>query len=88
MRDEFDLERFVAAQEEETRRALAALGLDFEAQCLRFHENPRHAPTPSYAQVTEPLNDRSIGRWTRFRKQLEPVLPILAPIASRLGYAV
>ncbi|MES1200733.1 MAG: sulfotransferase [Pseudomonadota bacterium] len=81
-------ERFVAAQEEETRRALAALGLDFEAQCLRFHENPRHAPTPSYAQVTEPLNDRSIGRWTRFRKQLEPVLPILAPIASRLGYAV
>ena len=46
----------------ETRRLLDYLGLPFEEACLRFHENRRYAPTPSYAQVAEPLTDRAIGR--------------------------
>lgn len=42
----------------------------------------------SYAQVAEPLYDRSIGRWKRYRRQLAPVLPILAPWAGKLGYDI
>lgn len=45
-----------------------------------------HIATASYAQVTEPLYSRAVGRWTRYRKHLEPVLPILAPWAERFGY--
>jgi len=44
--------------------------------------------TPSYAQVAEPLYDRSIGRWERYREQMLPVLPILAPWAQRMGYEI
>ena len=40
----------------------------------------------SYAQVIEPLHDRSVGRWKRYRTQLAPVLPTLLPWAKQLGY--
>jgi len=43
--------------------------------------------TPTYDQVTEPLTARPVGRWKRYRKQLEPVLPVLLPWAERLGYS-
>lgn len=42
----------------------------------------------SYAQVVEPLHDRSVGRWKRYRAQLAPVLPTLLPWAEQLGYEV
>ena len=63
--DAFELryESFVSDQQAETRRLLDYVALPFEEACLRFHESRRYAPTPSYAQVTEHLNDRSIGRW-------------------------
>ncbi len=45
-----------------------------------------HIANPSYNQVTEDLHQRAIGRWRRYEKQLEPVLPVLLPWAERLGY--
>lgn len=65
---------------------LEDLGLDLDPACLVPHENRRYARTASYAQVTEPLYDRSIGRWRHYRDQLAPVLPILGPVMERLGY--
>ena len=79
-------EDLVADQETWTRRLLAHLDLPFEPACLRFHENRRYAPTPSYAQVSEPLNDRSIGRWRLYREQLAPRAAALAEVIADLGY--
>lgn len=42
--------------------------------------------TPSYDQVSEPLNKKPVGRWRRYRQQLEPALPLLLPWAKKLGY--
>ena len=47
-----------------------------------------HIRTASYSQVTEPIYRRSSGRWERYRAHLAPVLPILAPWAERMGYAL
>lgn len=44
--------------------------------------------TPSYHQVTEKIYTRASGRWLRYREQLQPVLPILAPHAQRYGYSM
>ena len=77
----------MADQETWTRRLLAHLDLAFEPACLRFHENRRYAPTPSYAQVSEPLNDRSIGRWRLYQQALEPQARALAQVVAELGYA-
>jgi Flp pilus assembly protein TadD len=79
-------ERFVAQQRGETARLLAHLGLDLEPACLSFHENPRYAPTPSYAQVTQQLNDRSIGRHRHYAAQLAPFLARLQPLIAARGY--
>lgn len=81
-------EHIVAAQEDELRRILDFIGAPFDPACLAFHQNRRYARTASYAQVTEPLYDRSRGRWRAYRRQLEPVLPILGPVIGRLGYSV
>ena len=79
-------ESFVADQAHETRRLLAYVGLPFDEACLRFHENRRHAPTPSYAQVSEPLNDRSIGRHRHYADQLAPFVPRLERMMAAHDY--
>ncbi len=81
-------EDFVAAQEAETRQLLYHVGVPFDAACLSFHANRRHAPTPSYAQVTKPLNDRSIGRWRNYAGHLKPYFDAIAPVAADLGYDI
>jgi Flp pilus assembly protein TadD len=81
-------EDLIAHQAQETRRLLAYLGLPFEEACLRFHENRRYAPTPSYAQVTEKLNDRSVARHAHYADALRPHLPRLAGVLASGGYEV
>jgi Tfp pilus assembly protein PilF len=79
-------ETLVADQAGETRKLLDYVGLPFEKACLQFHENRRYAPTPSYAQVTEKLNDRSIGRHRHYAQQLEPHVARLAKMMAAYGY--
>lgn len=81
-------ESFIADQQGETRRLLDFLCLPFEEACLSFHQNRRYAPTPSYAQVTERLNDRSVGRHRHYARQLAPFLPQLQPLLKARGYSV
>ena len=81
-------EAIVNDQETTVRAMLDFVGVAFDPACLDFHANPRYARTASYAQVTEPLYRRSLGRYRHYRAQLAPVIPILAPTIERLGYAV
>ena len=79
-------EDIVDDQEDAVRRMLDLIGEPFDKNCLAFHENRRYARTASYAQVTEPLYDRSRYRYRHYLKQLEPAIAILEPIIKRLGY--
>ncbi len=81
-------EEIVGDQDATVRNLLRFIGEKFSSSCLTFHENRRYARTASYAQVTEPLYDRSVGRWKHYRTHLEPVIPILAPVIERLGYTL
>ena len=42
--------------------------------------------TPSYSQIVQPLYKQASGRWTHYRKQMEPVLPVLQPWIEAFGY--
>lgn len=79
-------EDLVADQETLTRELLDHAGLPFDEACMRFHENTRYAATPSYAQVTEPLNERSIGRHRHYAEHLREFLPTLRATMSALSY--
>jgi hypothetical protein len=67
---------------------LEFIGEPFDPACVSFHENRRYARTASYAQVTEPLYDRSRHRYRHYRKHLQPAIDILEPVIERLGYRV
>lgn len=82
----FKYESFVADPLTATRRLLEHAGVPYEDACLRFYENRRYAPTPSYARVTEKPDDRSIGRHQRFAEHLQPFLTQLAPQMRLHGY--
>lgn len=84
-------ERLVEGPEAELRPLARFLGLEWKPQLLDHRATARKRAfikTPSYSQVTEPVNAKAVGRWTRYRKRLEPVLPVLEPWAKRLGYEI
>ena len=72
----------------ETRRVCEFLGLDWDAAMRDFAGSARlrDIKTPSSAQVVRGLNAEGAGQWRRYREQLEPVLPVLAPWVERFGY--
>lgn len=83
----FVYERFVGDQAGETARLMAHLGLEADPAQAHFHENKRFAPTPSYAQVREPIYDRSIGRWCHYARHLAPIIEVVRPAMIRDGYS-
>jgi hypothetical protein len=42
--------------------------------------------TPSYEQVSKPIYREARYRWERYRKHLEPFLPMLRPYILQFGY--
>jgi tetratricopeptide (TPR) repeat protein len=74
-------EKLVADTEEQVRRLAVACKLDWDPACLRFHEAAGAVRTASAAQVRRPLFLTSIGRWTRFASELEPLFEALGPYA-------
>jgi tetratricopeptide (TPR) repeat protein len=66
-------ERMVADTETVVREVLAYCGLDFEPQCLRFHESQRPVRTASSEQVRLPMNTKGIEQWRHFEGGLDPL---------------
>jgi tetratricopeptide (TPR) repeat protein len=84
-------EQLVSDPEPVMRGVIDFLGLDWDERAASHEHaaNQRGVVTSaSYAQVAEPLYDRSIGRWKHYRRHLQPVLPILRPWADALGYDI
>jgi hypothetical protein len=84
-------ERLVEDVEAEVRPLFDFLGLDWRDEALDHVSTARGRgliTTASYSQVTEPIYKRAAGRWQRYRKHLEPVLPTLAPWVETFGYTL
>jgi tetratricopeptide (TPR) repeat protein len=82
-------EGVIAEPETELRAVASFLGLAWDPAMLDHVASAHrrgHIATPSYAQVAEPLNARARGRWEKYRKELAPVLLMLAPWCAAMGY--
>ncbi|MGA9780227.1 MAG: sulfotransferase, partial [Verrucomicrobiia bacterium] len=81
-------EDVVADLESMSRRVLDFLGVSWDASVLRFDEHARskRVRSPTYADVTQPVYKRALGRWRNYRKYLEPCLHRLEPFVKALGY--
>jgi tetratricopeptide (TPR) repeat protein len=82
-------EQLIEDPETVVRRAVEFLKLEWDPRILDHQRTARDRgtiSTPSYDQVTEPISKAASGRWTRYREQMQPVLPLLLSWAERLGY--
>jgi tetratricopeptide (TPR) repeat protein len=70
---ELRYEDLVSDQESQTRLLLDTLGLEFEEACLSFEQNAAPVATASSVQVREKVHTRSIDKWKKFKKQLQPL---------------
>ena len=74
---EVSYDRLVANPEAETRKLIAACGLDWEDECLRFHENDRKVKTLSVYQVRQPISTTSSQGWRRHEADLAELIEAL-----------
>lgn len=84
-------ENVVSDRERELRALFDFLGVDWHDAVLDHQKTARERgriKTASYAQVVEPIYTRSAGRWEKYRKHLEPVLPVLEPWIAKFGYTM
>lgn len=79
---EIQYEALVANPEEETRKLLGACDLEWEDQCLSFHENKRQVSTLSVHQVRQPLYASSMAAWKRYEKDLAPLIEALGDVVE------
>ena len=81
---DLDYETLTENQESETRRLLAACGLEFEEACLKFHETERAVSTASLDQVRKPIYRGSSAAWRKYEKHLGPLIEALGDSAGIL----
>ena len=84
-------EDVVEDQERELRKLLEFLEVEWSDDVLDHQTtalNRGRIKTASYAQVAQPIYDRSAGRWQNYRKHLEPIFPLLEPWVAKFGYSV
>lgn len=84
-------EQLVVDKDRELRPLFDWLGLKWPGEDFDHRDAARArgtVATASYSQVTEPIYTRASGRWTKYRAQLEPILPVIKPWAEKFGYDI
>ncbi|TPW28734.1 tetratricopeptide repeat-containing sulfotransferase family protein [Pararhizobium mangrovi] len=71
-------EELVADQEAQSRRLIAATGLEWDERCLAFQDAKHPVRTASAAQVRQPIYSSSVKLWQRYEKGLAPLIGRLA----------
>lgn len=82
-------ERLVEDTEGQLEPVFDWLGLQWPGKAFDHTKAARArgtVATASYAQVTEPIYSRAKGRWTKYRRHLERIHPVLAPWIERYGH--
>ncbi len=74
---ESQYEELVSNPREKVKALLDFCGLPWYEGCLEFHKTKRDVKTASYDQVRKPLYKKSVARWKRYEKHLEPLKKIL-----------
>lgn len=74
-------EEMVADQEGQSRRLVEFLGLDWDDNCLRFHESERVTMTVSAEQVRRPIYSTSVNRRDHHTDRLGPLIEALGDLA-------
>lgn len=87
---EIKYETLVASFETEVRRLAGFLQIPWNDSMLAPAEHALakgFISTPSYSQVIQPINNKSLGRWKNYEGFFKEQLPVLSKYLKRWGYA-
>jgi len=71
---EIDYEETVTNFEEQARKLISFVELDWNDACLEPHKQKRSVLTASKTQVIKPVYKSSVEAWKRYEKQLQPLI--------------
>ena len=72
-----DYDKFVIDYETNSKNIIADIGLNWENEILKFHENSRVVETNSLLQVRSKVYQDSSKNWKKYKKYLSPIMEIL-----------
>lgn len=71
---EIKYEDTVNVFEQQARKLIDYIGLEWDDACLKPHKAKRSVITASKMQVTKPIYKSSVKAWKRYEKQLQPLI--------------
>jgi tetratricopeptide (TPR) repeat protein len=74
---EISYDALVAQPERVARGLLNYCGLEWEDQCLTFHQRKTSVATPSAVQVRQEIYTSSVDRWRRYGDAMQPLYELL-----------
>jgi hypothetical protein len=77
-------EETVADLEGVARRLVAICGLEWDPACLDFHRTERTVRTASVTQVRLPIYGSSVGRWRKYKSELEELFAAVSDIEESI----
>lgn len=66
--------------EEQAKKLISYLGLEWNDNCLNFYNTDRPVKTASASQVRKPIYTTSTNRWRKYEKYLQPLVEEVAPL--------
>ena len=85
---EYHYEDLVENFDDTVTRILDFIGVGWHEDINDYRQaaKQRVITTPSYRDVTAPVNDSALARWRRYEQELTPILPTLEPFVDVFGY--
>lgn len=85
---ETSYERMTVEPADCVRRVTDFLGLEWEPEMLDTKNRSDRAAvrTPTYDDITKPIDSRAVGRWKNYERHLAGSLEILNPFVEQFGY--
>lgn len=79
---EVEYEALIESPETESKKLIEACDLEWQLECLNFHQTKRAVGTASADQVRQPIYKTSVKAWHHYKEQLSPLLKSLSVPSS------
>ncbi len=85
---EYRYENLVENFDDTVSQVLEFIGVGWHEDINSYRQaaKQRAISTPSYRDVTSPVDNRAVARWRRYEKNLAPIFPVLDPFVEVFGY--
>ena len=72
-------EELVMDQEGVSKQLIDYLDLEWDENCINFHNNKRNVMSPSNIQVRQPIYDSAMNKWKNYEKHIQQLIELLQP---------